>query len=137
MYCRIKPKVLKQVISFGHINTSDKGEKLEKSSIGFLNQIKNMLEGAGYIFEESELLMKKFDGKIYPIFQGIGELKGNPNLEYQGRSWIKAVIVPNPYGDTNIMLYMMAKDDQNISHYKDFADRLDISKIWKTFKYLK
>jgi hypothetical protein len=127
--------VIQQMLSLGYVKLSSK-DTFEESSLDFLWQLRNILVKAGFVFEEEESLVKKFDGKKYPLFQAIGTLKNNPNHEYNGRYYLKAVVVPNPNGDTNILFYMIVRDDQNISHYQDFADRLEISKIWQSFKYL-
>lgn len=110
---------------------------LEKNGLSFMKQIRDMLSGAGYDLEEDNIGVVEFDGEKYLAMQAIGTMKEGISPEFVGRYFFNAVVKPNPNGDTNIIMLMAARDDQNVKTYEDFKDKLTISTLWKTFKYLK
>lgn len=127
-------KEVLEMCSFGYIKLEGSTE-VEKNALSFLERILGMLKGAGYEFETAEIAITNFDGKKYATLQGIATMKEGLNEEFVGRFYFNSVTLPNPKDDTHIILLMQARDDQNISNYNDFSDKLDISRVWSSFEY--
>ncbi len=122
------------MMTFNYLHISGKVD-FNTKSLDALQLIRDELVAAGFDMEEEELVVKKIDGRTYPLFQGIGTL-ASKSSDFDGRYYLKGLVAPNPYGDAHVMIYMLVRDDQGISHYQDFADRVDVSTLWKTFRYL-
>ncbi|MGH1383667.1 hypothetical protein [Kordia sp.] len=129
-----KDSVVTEMYSFGYIKMN--GMSLEKDGQTFMKQIRDMLKSGGYEIEEDNIGIMEFDGKKYLSLQAIGIMKEGISKEFVGRYYFNTVAKPNPYGDTHIIMLMAARDDQ-VKTYEDFKDKLGISKVWNTFKYLK
>lgn len=129
-----KDSVVTEMYSFGYVKMS--GMSLEKNGQAFMKQIRGMLKSGGYEIEEDNIGVMEFDGKKYLSLQAIGTMKEGLSKEFVGRYYFNTVAKPNPHGDTHIIMLMAARDDQ-VKTYEDFKDKLSISTVWKTFKYLK
>ncbi|WP_430411765.1 hypothetical protein [Kordia sp.] len=127
--------VVTEMYSFGYISMN--GMTLEKDGQSFMKQIRDMLKSGGYEIEEDNISITEFDGEKYLSLRAIGKMKDGLSDLFQGRYYFNVVAKPNPYGDTHIIMLMSARDDQDIKTYEDFKDKLTISTVWKTFKYLK
>lgn len=125
-----------EMCSLGYIQVT--GSDFDTSAKSFLKQVKDMLEGAGYKMEESSIGYINFDGKDHLALTAIATMGKGLFDEFVGRYYFNAILKPNPKKDSNvqIMFFMSARDDQNIKSYTDFEDKLDISTLWRTFKYL-
>lgn len=130
-----KDSIVTEMYSFGYITMSG-GSTLEKDGGTFMEQIRNMLKSGGYKIEEDNIEIVEFDGEKYLSLRAIGTMKEGLSDLFQGRYFFNVVAKPNPYGDTNIIMLMAAKDNE-VATYEDFKDKLTISTVWKTFKYLK
>lgn len=130
-----KDSIVTEMYSFGYITMSG-GSTLEKDGGTFMKQIRNMLKSGGYEIEEDNIEIVEFDGEKYLSLRAIGTMKEGLSDLFQGRYFFNVVAKPNPHGDTNIIMLMAAKDNQ-VTTYEDFKDKLTISTVWKTFKYLK
>ncbi len=129
-----KDSVVVQMYSFSYINANP--ESLKVTSKTFFNQIKNMLEYGGYEMSESKIEDVTFDGEKYLALQAIGTMSNDSSPAFKGTYFFNIILKPNPYADTHIIMLMSARDDQNITNYEDFKDKLEISTIWKNFKYI-
>ncbi|MFD1061932.1 hypothetical protein ACFQ1Q_01640 [Winogradskyella litorisediminis] len=126
-----------EMCSFGYIDIKGQTD-FEDTAKSFLGQVKDMLEGAGYKMEESKIGYIKLDNNDHLALTAIASMDEGLFDEFVGRYYFNAVIRPNPNpkASTQIMFFMSARDDQNINEYKDFIEKLDISTVWETFKYL-
>ena len=128
-------KVVTEMYSLSYIKLEGNAS-LEKEGPNFMKQIRDMLKSGGYELEEDSIGMLEFDGKKYLSLQVTGTIKEGLSEEFKGRYLFNSIVKPNPYGDTNIIMLMAARDDQ-VQTYEDFKDKLTISTLWKTFTYLK
>ena len=128
-------KVVTEMYSLSYIKLEGNAS-LEKEGPNFMKQIRDMLKSGGYELEEDSIGMLEFDGKKYLSLQVTGTIKEGLSEEFKGRYLFNGIVKPNPYGDTNIIMLMAARDDQ-VQTYEDFKDKLTISTLWKTFTYLK
>ncbi len=129
-------KIVTEMYSFGYITMSG-GSTLEKDGATFMEQIRSMLKSGGYVLEEDFIGVVEFDGEKYLSLRTIGKMKEGLSDQFVGRYFFNVVAKPNPYGDTNVIMLMSVRDDQAATTYEDFKDKLTISTVWKTFKYLK
>ena len=126
--------IVTEMYSFGYIASN--GITIEEGGKSFMIQIKNMLKNAGYKIEEDTIGMTNFDGKSYMSLNMIGTMEQGLSDLFIGRYYFNIVAKPNPNGNTHILMLMAAREDQGITTYEDFKDKLSISTVWKTFKYL-
>lgn len=131
---RTEDGLVTEMCSFGYVKLD--GITIAKGGKNFLGQITSMLEGAGYDIEESKIGFIKFDSEEYMSLNMIGTMKEGISDMFIGRYYFNSIIKPNPNSNTHIIFLMAAREDQGISNYSDFADKLSISTIWQTFKYL-
>lgn len=129
-----KNNLVSEMYSFGHIKMD--GMAIDIAGVGFLKQIRLMLKRGGYMLEPSKIGHLTFDEKKYMSLQVAGTMEKGLSDMYKGRYLFNIIIKPNPYSNVHIVMLMAARDDQ-IKSYSDFADKLSISEIWKSFKYLK
>ncbi|WP_298510321.1 hypothetical protein [uncultured Kordia sp.] len=127
--------VTREMCSFGYIKMEG-NMSLKKDGGSFMDQILQMLKSGGYKIEEKNIGVQEFDGKEYMTLRAIGTMKEGISKEFVGRYFFNVVAKPNPYGDTNIIMLMAAREDQ-VKTYEDFKDKLTISTVWNSFKYLK
>lgn len=125
---------LLEMCSFGYIKL-DGIPDIEESTISFFQQILGMLKGAGYNFEKDAIGVTTFGGKKYVTLQGIATMETGINKGYEGRFYFNSVAIPNPKGNTHIIMMMQARDDQNITSFNDFSNKLAVSTIWQSFEY--
>lgn len=126
--------IVTEMCSFGYIKLE--GVTLDKGGLSFMKQIKSMLRSGGYEFENSRMGLLDFDGKKYMGLRLIGEMKPGKSDLFVGKYRFNVVAKPNPYGDTHIIFLMAVKDEDESIDYEDFKDKLTISKMWQSFKYL-
>jgi len=128
-----KDSVATEMYSFGYITLD--GTSLEEGGASFMQQIRDMLKGGGYDVEEDNIGVMEFDGEKYVSLRAIGTMKDGMSDLFVGRYFFNVIAKPNPYGSTHIIMLMAARDDQ-VKTYDDFKDKLTISTVWKTFKYI-
>ncbi|AXG68136.1 hypothetical protein KORDIASMS9_00326 [Kordia sp. SMS9] len=126
--------VVTEMYSFGYISLD--GMEFEKNARSFMVQIRDMLKRGGYKVDKHEIGMLPFDGEKYVSFQATATMEEGKTPEFVGNYLFNAVVKPNPHGNTHIIMLMAARDDQNAVTYEDFKDKLAISTVWNTFKYL-
>jgi len=131
-----KDSVVTEMCSFGYINMNG-SMKIVKDGATFMNQILSMLKSGGYKIEEENIGVHEFDGEEYMSLRAIGIMKEGISKEFVGRYLFNVIAKPNPHGNTSIIMLMAARDDQEAKDYDDFKDKLTISTVWNTFKYLK
>lgn len=129
-----KDSVVLQMYSFGYINADS--VSLTTTSKTFFKQIKNMLQYGGYEMSLCKIEDVTFDGEKYLALQAIGKMSNDSDPAFKGSYYFNIILKPNPYKDTHIIMIMSARDDQNISDFKDFENNLEISTIWQNFKYI-
>lgn len=130
-----KDSVVTEMCSFGYIKLD--GISLDKGGLNFMKQIRSMLRSGGYKFENSEMGTLEFDGEKYMGLRLIGEMEEGKSDLFVGKYRFNVVAKPNPYNGTHILFLMAVKDEDESISYEDFKDKLTISKIWQSFKYLK
>ena len=124
-----------EMYSFGYVSLN--GMSLHKDGLSFMKQIRSMLKSGGYELEDDNIGVLDFDGEKYLSLQTVGTMKEGRSDLFVGRYLFNVVTKPNPHGNTHIVMLMAARDDQNIATHEDFKDKLSISKVWKSFEYLK
>lgn len=129
-----KDSIVSEMYSLGYITLD--GTSLEEGGASFMQQVRDMLKGGGYDVEEDNIGVMEFDGEKYVSLRAIGTMKDGMSDLFVGRYFFNVIAKPNPYGDTHIIMLMAARDNQ-VKTYDDFKDKLTISTVWKTFKYLK
>ncbi|WP_420574942.1 hypothetical protein [Kordia sp.] len=131
---RDKDSIVSEMYSFGYITLD--GLSLEKDGKTFMEQIRNMLKSGGYQLEEHTIGVSEFDGENYLSLKAVGTMKEGLSDEFIGRYYFNVIAKPNPYSKTHIIMLMAAKDSE-VSDFEDFKNKLTISKVWKSFTYLK
>lgn len=126
--------IVTEMCSFGYIKLD--GLSLDTEGISFMKQIRSMLRSGGYTFDNSELGLIDFAGEKYTGFRVLGEIEEGKSDLFVGKYRFNVVVKPNPTGNTHIIFLMAAKDDAESLAYEDFKDKLTISTLWNTFKYL-
>lgn len=127
--------VVTEMYSFGYISLD--GMELKKNAMSFMKQIRDMLKRGGYEIENDIIGTQPFDGGEYMSLRTHGTMEEGKTPEFVGKYMFNAVVKPNPHGNTHIIMLMAARDDQAAKNYEDFKDKLTISTVWQTFKYLK
>lgn len=127
--------VVVEMCSFGYISLD--GMALDKNAISFMKQIRDMLKRGGYEIKNDIIGTQQFDGGEYIALRTEGTMEEGKTPEFVGKYLFNAVVKPNPHGSTHIIMLMAARDDQPAKTYEDFKDKLTISTVWNTFKYLK
>ncbi|HIC32763.1 MAG TPA: hypothetical protein EYO76_12685 [Flavobacteriaceae bacterium] len=88
-----------------------------------------MLQYGGYEMSLCKIEDVTFDGEKYLALQAIGKMSNDSDPAFKGSYYFNIILKPNPYKDTHIIMIMSARDDQNISDFKDFENNLEISTI--------
>jgi len=127
--------VVVEMYSLGYISID--GMDFEENARSFMTQIRDMLKRGGYEIEGDTIGMLEFDGEKYMSLRTYGIMEEGKTPEFIGKYLFNAVVKPNPYGNTSIIMLMAAREDQGAKTYEDFKDKLTISTVWNTFKYLK